>query len=136
MGSGLLIAGLVLLLPPMVAERFDFLAIIAFSFMVLSAGSHSRYAHALFGNRVAHFLGEISFSIYVLHWLVLELVFRFVHEPTALVAALMAVPFVVVPLAWATWRWVEVPGQAAGRHVVARLRARDAARLSATSSAR
>lgn len=134
LGDGLLVAGLILLLPPMVAERFDFLAIVAFSFMVLSAGSHSRYAHALFGNRVAHFLGEISFSIYVLHWPVLELVFRFVPGTTPLVIALAAVPFAVVPLAWATWRWVEVPGQAAGRVVITRLRARDAARRSPATS--
>ena len=121
-GSVSLFMGLVILLLPMIAERYDFLAIIAFGLMVLSAGSRSRYAHALFGNPIAHFLGEISFSIYVLHWVLLELVMRFVTAPISIVAGLVAIPFAVLPLAWVTWRWVEVPGQAAGRVVMARLR--------------
>lgn len=127
MGNGLLIAGLILLLPPMIHQQFDFLAIVAFSFLVLSAGSHSAFAHALFGNRVAHFLGEISFSVYVLHWLLLELVLRFVSSTSHLVFGLAAVPFAVIPIAWASWRWVEVPGQAIGRIVIGWLGARDAA---------
>lgn len=124
LGNALLLAGLVVLLPPMVQERFDLLAIVAFSLLVLSAGSASPWAQALLGNRGAHFLGEISFSIYVLHWPLLELVFRFAAGPTSLIVALAVLPVAVIPLAWTTWRWVEVPGQALGRRLVARLRAR------------
>jgi peptidoglycan/LPS O-acetylase OafA/YrhL len=88
------------------------------------------------------FLGRISFSLYLVHPHVIDWLGRLglyqkvaglplgsgVHFPTAVLLTLMA----LVPLAWITYRLVEVPGIALGRRLVGRLRRPPAAQLVAT----
>lgn len=78
-------------------------------------------------NRVMLFLGAISFSLYLIHPLVIYAppVIPWIEAaPVApLVKALLAWGFafaVVTPLAWVTYRLIEVPGQAVGKLVAAR----------------
>ena len=127
----LLMMALALFATALFGRTLDILALPAFSLMLLSSVGGSRMADALFGNRVAHFLGEISFSIYLVHWLFLELLLRAAElcAPGSLamrVALLMLLPVVVLPIACLTWRRIEIPGQAVGRIIVARLRAQSA----------
>lgn len=73
-------------------------------------------------NRVTIFLGSISFSLYLIHPLVLYAspVLPWIEALSAapLVKALLAWAFAftaVVPLAWLTYKLIEVPGQALGK---------------------
>lgn len=90
-------------------------------------------------NALFCYLGEISYSVYLLHFEVVPLV-RFLFRQ-ALVSAQMTVSptiefFVVVSLALAataglatlTYRWIEVPGINAGRRLIAKLEQRDLAK--------
>jgi peptidoglycan/LPS O-acetylase OafA/YrhL len=70
--------------------------------------------------RLLAFLGTISYSLYLSHVLVLQAVGRLVPGlayrpvPVRLVAGL-AVLASALALAWAAYRWIEVPGQRIGR---------------------
>lgn len=127
--EGFFIAGLTLLIAALLGRSLDILALPGFALLLLSCVGGSRSAQALFGNRVAHFLGEISFSIYLVHWLFLELALRAaeVIAPGSLAARfalLPLVPLLTLPIAYLTWRRIEIPGQAVGRVWIADLRAR------------
>ena len=116
----LLLGGLVLFAVGMLMPRWEALVPIAFLFVVLGADAGSPLADRMFGNRPAHFLGEISFSIYLLHIPVLNLVWQAAApwvgaSPALVLVTLGGGCLLVIPLAWATWRRVEVPAQARGR---------------------
>ena len=77
-------------------------------------------------NRVMLFLGAISFSLYLVHPLVIYAspvipkIEALSVEPV--IKALLAWAFAftaVVPLAWLTYKLIEVPGQALGKRIVA-----------------
>ncbi len=86
------------------------------------------------------YLGEISYSVYLLHFEVIPLV-RFLSRQAFGLAQVIVSPtieFVVVvilslivtaALATLTYRWIEVPGINAGRRLIAKLEARDHAKL-------
>lgn len=70
-------------------------------------------------------LGQISYSLYLLHAIVLFLIVRLVpglagQSPAVRVAAGLTYFAVAVTLAWASYRMVEMPGQALGRRLTAR----------------
>jgi peptidoglycan/LPS O-acetylase OafA/YrhL len=79
-------------------------------------------------NRLTQFLGKVSYSLYLLHFLALHLVLwasRSWFETTVQGAPSfwLAFPFVLLlgtALAWLGYRFVEVPGQALGRRLIAR----------------
>ena len=130
-GNYALLIGSCMLMAAMFGSVAEFLALPAFALIVAACYSQSAAANNIFGNAVAHWLGEISFSIYLLHWLLFEVALKMAstwggNSPPALTAAIVVPPLTIIPLAWASWRWIEVPGQALGRRVVKRLRARDA----------
>ena len=71
-------------------------------------------------------LGRISYSLYLLHAVVLILISRIVPDlasrtPAVRLAAGLTYLAVVLALAWLTYRMVELPGQALGRRLTARL---------------
>lgn len=95
---------------------------VAFGLLVTS---QALIPNKLIANRVMLFLGAISFSLYLIHPLV------FYALPVlpgiealsvgALVKGLLAWSFAfttVVPLAWLTYKLIEVPGQVLGKHLV------------------
>jgi peptidoglycan/LPS O-acetylase OafA/YrhL len=79
-------------------------------------------------NPVTQFLGKVSYSLYLLHFLALHLVLwasRSLYEPAvgAVPVFWQAFPCVLLlacVLAWLGYRLVEVPGQALGRRLIAR----------------
>jgi peptidoglycan/LPS O-acetylase OafA/YrhL len=90
-------------------------------------------------NSLFCYLGEISYSAYLLHFEVVPLV-RFLFKQAVAVAQLTVSPtiefFAVVGLALAataglatlTYRWIEVPGINVGRRLIAKLEQRDLAK--------
>jgi peptidoglycan/LPS O-acetylase OafA/YrhL len=71
-------------------------------------------------------LGRISYSLYLTHALVLVLIARIVpdlasHAPGVRLAAGLAYLAAALGLAWLSYRMVELPGQALGRRLTARL---------------
>jgi peptidoglycan/LPS O-acetylase OafA/YrhL len=130
-GTIMLLVGFILLGAAMLPGPAEYLALPAFSLMIVACVSPSRLAEWVFGNRIAHWLGEVSFSIYLLHWLGYELAAKAIRAadtaPLTGLALIAAVPILVVPPGWLAWRCVEIPGQAVGRAFVRRLRERDQA---------
>ncbi len=91
---------------------------------VLTLLVYSQAVHplALISNRVTRFLGEISFSLYLLHpWLILMFmpVYSFLGgklSPGLCFCISTAGTFaLLVPLAWVAYRVIEVPGMSWGR---------------------
>lgn len=77
-------------------------------------------------NRVMLFLGAISFSLYLVHPLVIYAspvipkIEALSVEPVIKALLAWAYAFTaVVPLAWLTYKLIEVPGQALGKRIVA-----------------
>ncbi|RAY13895.1 acyltransferase [Actinomadura craniellae] len=66
-------------------------------------------------------LGVISYSVYLLHTLLLVVGDRLVGRAETDRPLMLAAFFVVLlPLCWATHRWIELPGQRLGRRLAAR----------------
>jgi peptidoglycan/LPS O-acetylase OafA/YrhL len=85
-------------------------------------------------NRVTRFFGKISYSVYLVHVIAIDIVgnwvFRghpgfFVGFCCTLVVALS----LTAVMAWITYRLIEVPGQQLGKRIIRRLAVRDAASL-------
>lgn len=115
-----LAGGAALLALALLHESLDMLALPAFSLLILSCASNEPLPAAIFGNAPVHFLGEISFSIYLVHALLLEIGARIanVYAPGSIPARLSILAIAVVavlPIAYLTWRFIEVKGQAFGR---------------------
>ncbi|MFI7133927.1 acyltransferase family protein [Nonomuraea sp. NPDC050153] len=76
-------------------------------------------------------LGLVSYSIYLLHPLLLESVEFFLPDPPAVPVAvrltlLVAVYAVLLGLCALTWRWVELPAQLLGRRLISQAESRRA----------
>ncbi|HEY4284618.1 MAG TPA: acyltransferase [Chthoniobacterales bacterium] len=78
--------------------------------------------------KVFRFYGRISYSFYLLHPLTLLVIWKIpgplsrlldAGVPAALIAIALTITSVlaITPLAWLSWRFVEIPGIAAGRRV-------------------
>ncbi|MBG0567427.1 acyltransferase family protein [Actinoplanes aureus] len=63
---------------------------------------------------VLTWLGAVSYSLYLLHLLVLGLIVRLTGNPLLIALAFTAG---TLSVAWAAHRWVELPGQALGRRI-------------------
>ena len=131
-GNVALLVGACMLAAAMFGSVAEFLAPPAFALIIAACYSPSSAAKSIFGNSVAHWLGEISFSVYLLHWLLFEVALRTAGtwgagSQSALAAAIIVPLLVIIPGAWLFHKEIEVPGQALGRTITARLRARDRA---------
>lgn len=97
---------------------------LAFCGLVAACGLRAPVCERLFGNRPVTFLGDISFSVYMTHNVILTL-FGHVARDAGFFAAgatvkllgfvLLAVGILVVSTL--TWRFVELPGQALGKRL-------------------
>ena len=102
----------------------DLIVALLCPFIVVAAALNRGAIARLLSSRVPYFLGEVSFSIYLIHDPILHLVsplFTHVHpEPLSAAGALLfaaAGTCAVIPFAWLTFAWVERPG----RRIVRRL---------------
>ncbi|MES0000078.1 acyltransferase [Mesorhizobium sp. M0051] len=105
-----------------------FFALVLYRMLPGAAGTLARAIAMTLSNRFFHLMGELSFSIYLIHLLVLQPVAAFVisqygHELAAplrfAIVVAVVLPTVTV-LSWVTYNLIEVPGQKAGRFVVQR----------------
>lgn len=125
-----LIGGIILLFVAIYAPGFELLAPAAFGAIIVACASSGRLTDAMLGNRVVLFLGDISFSLYLTHFVLLGL---FVYSTdrwdiaqqalTIRVAFGIGTIISVLAVATATWGWIEMPGQRAGRALGFRRRA-------------
>jgi peptidoglycan/LPS O-acetylase OafA/YrhL len=108
--------------------RLDLLAAVGFPAVVAALACNKGKVAVLIANRVPYFLGEISFSIYLIHDplrpLALELL-RFIHPaPLAASPALgfaLLASLLVIPPAWVAYVTVERPGRRVVRGLAAML---------------
>ncbi|WP_426960008.1 acyltransferase family protein [Muricoccus radiodurans] len=88
--------------------------------LLLAAQMDNPVARTL-SSRPMMFLGEISFSIYLLHWIVLQLnnwvgdVWPWLDQWVLL--RMICVTVVVLILSWASYLWVELPARRMGRRI-------------------
>lgn len=105
-----------------------FFALVLYRMLRGMAGVVAARIATTLGNRFFHLMGELSFSIYLIHLLVLQPVAAFVitqygHDlvaPLRFAIVLLIVLPTVSLLSWITYNLIEIPGQKAGRFVVQR----------------
>ncbi|RUW78625.1 MULTISPECIES: acyltransferase [unclassified Mesorhizobium] len=105
-----------------------FFALVLYRMLPGMAGVVAARIATTLGNRFFHLMGELSFSIYLIHLLVLQPVAAFVitqsghglAAPLRFAIVLLIVLPTVSLLSWITYNLVEIPGQKAGRFVVQR----------------
>ncbi|MER8578472.1 acyltransferase [Mesorhizobium sp. M1423] len=105
-----------------------FFALVLYRMLPGMMGIMARKIAMTLANRFFHLMGELSFSIYLIHLLVLQpvaalVITQFGHELSAplrfAVVTVVVLP-VVCLLSWITYTLIEVPGQKMGRFVVQR----------------
>ncbi|MEP7098586.1 MAG: acyltransferase, partial [Dokdonella sp.] len=82
------------------------LAAIAFACLIYAAASGSQIMHTIFGNPALRWLGTISFSLYLWHWIILNRLQPLHLATTTMLAIAIAGSLAV---AWLSWRFVERP---------------------------
>lgn len=123
-----LVIGLAGLAAVIVFVRAELVAPFAFAAIIIACACRSRAAAKLFGNRPVLFLGEISFSIYLSHGIILSgavILARslgLANEPLLPRLFFMgAVVLAILGVSTLSWRYIELPGQRAGRRLQRRL---------------
>ncbi len=90
------------------------LAAIAFACLIYAAASGSRMLHMTFGGPALRWLGTISFSLYLWHWIIFNRL-QPLHLANATMLAIAIAGSLAV--AWLSWRFVERPFAAPGTAV-------------------
>lgn len=76
---------------------------------------HSSFAEKLLTHKVPLFLGKISYSLYLVHPVVLLTLFYALHNQVNTFVLLAMVPVVSIALAALYYRWVELPSMKMGK---------------------
>lgn len=105
-----------------------FFALVLYRMLPGTAGAMARKVAVALGGGIFHVLGELSYSIYLIHLLVLQPVAAFVitrygdglGAPLRFAIVLAIVLPVVCLLSFVTYRLIEMPGQQLGRVVLRR----------------
>ena len=106
-----------------------FFTLVLHRFLPARLGNSAGKVAAILGNNPFRWLGEISYSVYLLHVPILAPVIAFVvlhyghgiSAFTRFAIVAFAVLALTYPLAWLTYRFIEMPGQAAGRLLLRRI---------------
>ena len=128
------LAGCCCLLIGLVLPIVEPIVVIGFAALVFACACRSPLSEVAFSRRSVLFLGDISYSIYLTHAVILGTglavarsgVVQGLGLPCQFAVLVVSLLF-VIPFSYATWRYVEVPGQAAGRLFMRRLRSRSIA---------
>ena len=110
--TGTLILALAIILACTYGLRYHWGAVFGLGLLVLALCKEGRVANLLFGNRVALWLGNISFSLYLSHWPLIQ-VYQWAAPRSSLDRQLLAVLLVAAMVAIATllYHFVEVPSR-------------------------
>jgi peptidoglycan/LPS O-acetylase OafA/YrhL len=98
-------------------DKTDLLAVLAFPVLVAALYYNTRVSAGLFGNRLVHHFGEISYSLYLLHVLFLGVAGHYERVAEARFAisaplvSLMAGVAATWLASWLSYRLIEVPGR-------------------------
>jgi peptidoglycan/LPS O-acetylase OafA/YrhL len=97
----------------------NLLATFGFALVVAIAAAGKGPLHAALASRPVVFLGDISYSIYLLHWIVIEVFIRVVPTPDKggppLLLRFVTCVTIVLCLAWVSYRVIELPARRWGR---------------------
>lgn len=111
---------LVLLAASLIA-RNDFLCLFAIALIVLLAAQEQGPVARLFATPFVVFLGEISYSVYLVHWIVLQVANRIATnmmlEGIGFAIWNAAIISLIVVISTITYRFIEIPARAFGRRV-------------------
>lgn len=125
----LLAAGITLVAIAISVPAIELLAPLGFAVLVAACSLDGRVTRALFGNRIIAFLGEISFSLYLVHfiafgvfvWLIQTNDLANLAFPLRAAFGITSIASVFV-LATLTWLAIELPGQRLGRDLASHTR--------------
>lgn len=100
-------------------------------FVMLAYGLGIREKHFLV-NKVSVFIGKISFSMYLIHFFVLDIIFMFFGKrllgefsnPVVLIILFISTLLIATMLSYLLYRFIELPGVKLGRKISANLKAR------------
>jgi len=129
LGSDRLILGAALLaLSMMFLRLWDLVAVLTFPAIILGMAHNQGNASRLLSARFPHFLGEISFSLYLIHFPIAYLqlqALKYFHpellaKPSALMLAALG-SLTIIPMAWVVYNLVEHPGRAWIRGIAERM---------------
>ena len=122
LGNGAFGLGLGLLAVALAVSDCQLLAPFGFLALIVGCSQPCRGANLIFGNQASLFLGEISFSIYLLHIIVLGCAATAIDRLhlegapfTGRLSITVAFPLLLLAVAYLTWRFVEKPFQSLGR---------------------
>ena len=112
-------AGVILFGAGMLHPDGSFLVLLAIPIVILGAADGSTFASRVLTTRPARLLGEISFSIYLTHWLVLQMSNRVLPlgatPDWAILPYLALLSAIVLAISMVTYRWIELPSRRWGR---------------------
>lgn len=77
--------------------------------LLLAAGPAAPASRILLSNRIAVFLGLISYPLYLWHWPIVSFAHVIMPEASSTKLAGFSAILLSTALAWATWRFVEMP---------------------------
>ncbi|HQT80232.1 MAG TPA: hypothetical protein PLD10_24595, partial [Rhodopila sp.] len=102
--------------------------VFALSAFVLLAAREDNLLSSLLRRKTCIFLGEISYSVYLLHWIILQLFGWLGRNHGYPAGPLFKAPFILLTVglvSFATYRWVERPARSWGRHLATKPGMRD-----------
>jgi peptidoglycan/LPS O-acetylase OafA/YrhL len=118
LGSDAVTAGVLLTVPLLLVLRIDFLAALIFPVVVVAAAHNHGRVDRWLARPALHGLGLISYSIYLIHNAfrpaALTALQALHPQPLGFAPALLfalAASLAVVPFAWLSFRWVELPSR-------------------------
>jgi peptidoglycan/LPS O-acetylase OafA/YrhL len=78
---------------------------------------NSAWCHKILTWSPIHFLGKVSYSLYLWHCIVLLYCVHLLYGRMPLGAILCLVLVLIVPVSWCSYRWIELPSIALGRRL-------------------
>jgi peptidoglycan/LPS O-acetylase OafA/YrhL len=108
-------------------RSMELLSVFGFSAIILACGASSRVSGIFFANRLSVWLGQVSYSSYLTHALLLNAGLALIRTQGAIrwgvplqLLIMVAALACVLPVSWLTWRFIETPGQKIGKRLAQR----------------
>ena len=124
-GASLALASALALLVILLVPRAGVLAPLCFAGIIMGVRFGKGIINTLLCSRTAIFLGEISFALYLVHLVPLNLLLwnveRYQVSPARAFMALASYLMLIILISFVLHEWVELPVQRHGRRLVARL---------------